>query len=391
MKEPDITEGLKSFALEVYLGKHEFTAKYHLTASDPQTHTIRELLNYGTDAAREAFLDMGLGYTTTWGAPALRAAIAATYEALDADDVLVFAGAQEAMYWTMQMLVTKGDHMIVTVPNYQSMESVPVATKAHITGLPIWEGSGTSLRWTLDLDRLRALIRPDTKAIAINIPNNPTGYVPDEATCRELAALCDERGITLFSDEVYRGIELDTNKRVTQVADLAESGISMNVMSKSYGLPGLRIGWIASRNHDFLRRVERAKHYTTICSSGPSEFLATFALQHAETIQARNRAVMAANLPLFAEMMAPCAHILEWEAPDGGCVFFPRYLGEDGVEEFAETLVQQRSAVVLPASIYESQLCEIPRDRFRVGIGRANPREGWEQLQAHLLARPMSR
>ena len=387
-EEPaNIREGLRAFALEVYMGKHEFTAKHHLTASDAQTLSINELLAYGSESTRNEFLTMDLGYTTTWGARALREAIASTYDTITPDDVLVFTGAQEALYWTMQMLVGRGDHAIVTVPNYQSMESVPISTGADVSGLAIWEGSGSSLRWTLDLDRMRALLRSNTKMVAVNIPNNPTGFVPDDATVRELAAVCDARGIALFSDEVFRGIELDESKRVPQIADLTPNGVSMNVMSKAYGLPGLRIGWIASRNRDLLRRVERAKHYTTICNSGPSEFLATLALQNGEAIKARNRSIMNENLPVFAAMMEPCQGALEWEAPDGGCVFFPRFLGVDGVEEFAETLIQRRSAVVLPASVYSSQLLEIPNDRFRIGIGRSHPEAGWRELQAHLLSK----
>jgi aspartate/methionine/tyrosine aminotransferase len=379
---------LPEFALEVYLGQYEFTAKYHLTASDPQSMSIRELLALAGKDSQEAFLNMGLGYTTTWGAPELREAIASTYESLTADDVLVFSGAQEAMYWTMQTLVGAGDHVIVTVPNYQSMESVPIATGAEVSGLALWEGSGSTLRWTLDLDRLRALLRPNTKAIAINVPNNPTGFVPDTDTYRELVELCDERGIVLFSDEVYRGIELDETNRRLQVADASPTGLSMNVMSKAYGLPGLRIGWIASRNRPLLEKLERAKHYTTICNSGPSEFLATVALRHGAPIRARNVGIMRENLVPFRAMMDRCSGIIEWAEPDGGCVSFPRYLGADGVEAFVESLVKERSAVLLPSSIYASQLMEIPNDRFRIGIGRANPHDGWEQLEAHLRSRP---
>ena len=378
---------LPEFALEVYLGQYEFTAKYHLTASDPQSMSIGELLALDGTDTQQAFLNMGLGYTTTWGAPELREAIAATYESVSADDVLVFSGAQEAMYWTMQTLVGAGDHVIVTVPNYQSMESVPIATGADVSGLALWEGLGSSLRWTLDLDRLRSLIQPNTKAVAINVPNNPTGFVPDADTYRELVELCEARGIVLFSDEVYRGIELDESNRRPQVADVSPTGLSMNVMSKAYGLPGLRIGWIASRNRPLLKKLELAKHYTTICNSGPSEFRATVALRHGEAIRARNVAIMRENLVPFRAMMDRCADLIEWTEPDGGCVFFPRYLGADGVEAFVESLVNERSAVLLPSSIYASQLLDIPNDRFRIGIGRANPTEGWAELEVHLQSR----
>lgn len=381
-----MTADLPDFALEVYLGQHEFTAQHHLTASDAESLTLNELLAHGNDDDRRAFGELSLGYTPTWGGDDLRTAIASTYDALDDSNVLVCSGAQEAMFWAMQMLVGRGDHAIVSVPNYQSMESVTIATGADVSGLPLWSGTGSSLRWTLDLDLVRRLIQPTTKLIAVNFPNNPTGFVPDRATWLELVELCDERGIWLYSDEVYRGLELDESRRLPQAADLSPRAISLNVMSKAYGLPGLRIGWVACRDRALLSRLERAKHYTTICSAGPSEFLATIVLRNADAVAGRNRRIMRENLPLFEALVNRCEGIIEWTPPDGGCVTFPRYLGPDGVEAFAESLVRERSAVVLPASIYASQLLTVPPDRFRIGMGRANPQAGWAELEAHLLA-----
>ncbi len=377
---------LPDFALEVYLGEHEFTVRHHLTASDSQSWSVDELLALGDESDRRAFGELSLGYTPTWGTATMRSAIAATYDTLTEADVLVCSGAQEAMFWAMQILVEPGDHAIVSVPNYQSMESVAIATGADISGLALWTGHGSSLQWTLDIDHVKSLLRPNTKLISVNFPNNPTGFVPDLATWLELVELCDRRGIWLYSDEVYRGLELDTTKRLPQAGDLSPRAISLNVMSKAYGLPGLRIGWLACQDRSLLSRLERAKHYTTICNAGPSEFLATLALRNAEAVTARNRRIMHDNLPALQAMMKRCEGIVEWSAPDGGCVMFPRYLGADGVEAFAESLVRERSAVVLPASVYASQLLEIPRDRFRIGMGRANPEEGWAQLEAHLLA-----
>lgn len=381
---------LPEFALEVYLGAHEFSARHHLTASDAETMSIGELLDLAGEDDRRAFHELGLGYRTTWGSVELRQAIAATYDDVEADDVLVFAGAQEAMFWSMQRLVGPGDHAIVTVPNYQSMEAVTIATGADVSGLPLWQGSGSSLRWTLDLDLLLSLIRPNTRLVAVNFPNNPTGFVPDHATWAHLVSLCHERGIRLFADEVYRGLELDQERRVQQAASSSPSAVSLNVMSKAYGMPGLRIGWVACRDRELLGTLERAKHYTTICNAGPSEVLATIALRHCESITARNRAIMIENLPRMAEMFDRCRDVVEWSPPDGGCVSFPRYLGSDGVEAFCQSLVDDRSAVLLPSSIYASRLVEVPHDRFRIGMGRRDPAAGWAVLEEHLRERHVS-
>jgi aspartate/methionine/tyrosine aminotransferase len=375
---------LPDFRLEVHLGRWEFAARHHLTASDAQTLTVGELLDLGGPAAREELEGLGLGYLPTWGTEPLRAAIAATYDDLSPEDVLVFAGAEEGMFWALQELVGPGDHAVVVVPGYQSTESVTLATGADVTGLALDPVAG----WALDLDALTALLRPRTRLVAVNFPNNPTGAVADRATFAALAALCAERGIVLFSDEVYRGLELDPERTLPQAADLSGTAVSVNVMSKAYGLPGLRIGWLACRDRTLLERLERRKHYTSICNAGPSEVLATVALRHGAAIRARNRAIIEANLPVFDAFFARHADRFAWEHPQGGCVSFPRYLGPEGVEAFCHALIEEAGVVLLPASIYASGLAPVPADRFRIGVGRRDPEPGLAALEAFLAARP---
>ena len=341
--------GLPDFRLEVYLGEHEFSARHHLTASDAQTLTVAEVL--GEDGLAE-LAALPLTYTPTWGTDALRAAIAATYERIAPEDVLVFAGAEEALFWALQELVGPGDHAVVTVPNYQSMETVTLATGADVSGLAL----DPAADWALDLDALAALLRPSTRLIAVNFPNNPTGALPDPATWDALLALCEERGIRLFSDEVYRGLEPDGVPALAQAADRSERALSLGVMSKAYGLPGLRIGWLACRDRALLARLETRKHYTTICSAGPSELIAAAALRRRDAITARNRALIAANLPRFDAFFGAWPELFAWEHPQAGCVCFPRYLGADGVEAFCAALVRDAGVVLLPASIYASEL-----------------------------------
>jgi aspartate/methionine/tyrosine aminotransferase len=191
--------------------------------------------------------------------------------------------------------VGANDHAIVTVPNYQSMESVTLVTGAEVSALKLRPED----RWSLDVDEVRRLLRPTTRLVAVNFPNNPTGGLADPSSFRELVTLCDEAGIRLFSDEVYRGLELEPSRKLPQAAELSPTAISLNVMSKAYGLPGLRIGWLASRDRQLLEILERRKHYTSICSAAPSEHLATVALRSAERILARNRSIIRENLPLF--------------------------------------------------------------------------------------------
>jgi aspartate/methionine/tyrosine aminotransferase len=375
-----VSSTLPDFRLETFFARWEFAARFNLTASDAQTMTVSELLALGTDEQREAFDRLALSYTPTWGGADLREAIAATYDHVCAEHVLAFAGAEEAMFWALQELTGPGDHAVVTVPNYQSMETLVLRTGADVDGLVLRPQDG----WALDLDALAARLRPETTLVAVNFPNNPTGAVADRATFTALAELCDERGIRLFSDEVYRGLEPDPARTLPQAADLSERAVSVNVMSKAYGLPGLRVGWLASRDRALLERLESRKHYTSICNAGPSEHLATIALENGERIRARNRAIIAANLPVFDAFFARWPEHFDWEPPQGGCVCFPRLLTGEPTSDFCRRLVETAGVLTLPADIYTSELAEVPADRFRIGVGRHDPGPALAALDAFL-------
>lgn len=374
---------LPDFELEVYLGRWEFAATHYLTASDGQTLTISKLLALASDEEREAFETLSLGYTPTWGTDRLLAAIATTYESIGPENVLTFAGAEEAIFWAIQELVGPGDHAVVAVPTYQSIESIALAAGAKVSGLLLRRANG----WGLDLDELECLLRPNTRLVAVNFPNNPSGGMPGPQAFRRLVELCDEREITLLSDEVYRGVEHDPAQVLPQAADLSARAISLNVMSKAYGLPGLRIGWLAAHNRPFLERLERRKHYTSICNSAPSELLAAVALNNGKAVRERIRSIIAENLPIFDGFFDSWSAYFEWERPQGGCVCFPRYLGSDGVEAFCHDLLHNAGVVLLPASIFRSALAQVPQDHFRIGVARKNPEPALAAFDEYLRRR----
>jgi aspartate/methionine/tyrosine aminotransferase len=361
---------LPDFRLETFFSEWEFKARYHLCASDMQSLALSELLDLAAPERREAWNKLHLGYTETWGSPLLRKTIAATYDRVLADDVLCFAGAEEGIYVAMHALLTGDDHVVVVTPTYQSLETVALSI-CSVTGV----GLDPDDQWSLDLDALERALKPNTRVISINFPHNPTGKVLARAIFDELMALCQERDIYLFSDEVYRLLERDASLRLPQAVDVYERGVSLGVMSKSYGLPGLRIGWIACRDRTLLDRMERVKHYLSICNSAPSELLATIALEARAKILARNRAIVSENLVALGKFMGDYPDLFDWTTPDGGCIGYPRYKGTDGVEAFTRRLVEEAGVLLLPASVYRSELGETPRDRFRVGYGRENMAE----------------
>ena len=173
------------------------------------------------------------------------------------------------------------------------------------------------------------------------LPHNPTGAILSADRYEALIELCRKHGIYILHDEIFNGLGTTGAKHLPFIADIYERGLSLNVTSKAYGLPGLRVGWIACQDADVLSRMERFKHYLSICNSGPSEQLAVIALENRDAILARNCAIIDENLPKWDTFFGRYPGHFEWQRPDGSCMGFPRYLGSDGVDAFATALVEE--------------------------------------------------
>lgn len=371
---------LPDFRLETHFSKWEFKARYHMTASDAESISMRELLEMANSEERDAFENLWLGYTETFGAPDLREAIAETYISQKASDILCFAGASEGIFAANNVILDKDSHAIVVTPNYQSHETLPVAI-CDTTGVPLDPEDG----WSLDIDRIGDAVRPNTKLVTINFPHNPTGAILSLDRYQSLIELCRKHGIYILHDEIFNGLGKTGTQHLPFIADVYEMGLSLNVMSKSYGLPGLRIGWIACQDAGIISKMERMKHYLSICNSGPSERLTMIALRNREKILRRNCAIVDSNLPKWDAFFARHPDLFDWYHPDGSCMAFPRYKGSEGVDAFCEALVEQSGVLFLPSTIYSSELAETPTDRLRLGFGRTGLDEGIAALDAHIL------
>lgn len=370
---------MRNFELEIHFSKWEFKAKYHMTASDVQSMSLKELMGMATPKERNDFENQWLGYTETWGDDELRESIADTYDTMNYENILCFSGAEEGLYATMRVLLTKDDHAVVIVPNYQAAETLPLEI-CEVTGVALQEANN----WRLHIDDVAKAIRPNTKIVSINFPNNPTGATMSAVELQDLVTLCRKHDIYLFSDEVYRLLELDEKNRMVQVAEIYEKGLSLNVLSKAYGVPGLRIGWIASQDKDVLLRLERYKHYLSICNSRPSEILAKIVLRNKAQILDKNRALLTKNLAELEQFFMKYPNLFDWYTPNGGCIAYPKYTGPGTVEDFCEALVNEYGVLLLPASIYRSELMETPADRFRIGFGRENIEAGLSAFRMFL-------
>ncbi|MFL5749666.1 MAG: aminotransferase class I/II-fold pyridoxal phosphate-dependent enzyme, partial [Chloroflexota bacterium] len=190
---------------------------------------------------------------------------------------------------------------------------------------------------------------------------------------------CADRGIHLLADEVYRYLELDPTDLLGAGADLFDRGVSLGVMSKSFALAGLRIGWLSTRDRDLLDRCARMKDYTTICSAAPSEVLALIGLRARDRVLARSRRIVADNLAILDDLLGRRADRLSWVRPRGGSIAFPRLLGGEPIDAFAARLVEADGVLLLPGSQFGH-----PGNHFRIGFGRENLPAAVERLEAFL-------
>jgi aspartate/methionine/tyrosine aminotransferase len=364
---------IKPFRIEQYFGKYEFTAKHLLSSSDAESRTIEELLGFEPDAQKR-FHEHRCGYTEGPGAPWLREEIAGIYKQIRSDDVLVLSCAEEGIFVLYHALVGPGDHVIVETPCYESGLEVARSTSAAVSE---WRRSAEN-GWGHDLAALESLIQPNTKVIYINTPHNPTGLLMPANVFEQVIALARSRGIIVFSDEVYRELEHDPNQRLPAACEVYERAVSLGSMSKTYGLPGLRLGWFAMRDAGILQRCLEFKYYTTICNSAPSEFLTALALRHRGALVERNLEIVRRNLALLDAFIQRRADLFEWVKPNASPIGFVRFKPEREVFTFCEELVRDRGVLLLPGSVYDQ-----PR-HIRFGYGRKNMPEALAQLGAYL-------
>ncbi len=354
---------IDDFELERFFARYEFAVRHLLCASDVEGWPMADLLALADPDTAALWRDLRLGYTEAPGHPLLRAEIATLYDTITPDQVLVFSGAEEAIFVTANVLLGPGDHAIVAWPAYQSLHEVARATGAEVTLHELREEDG----WAIDVDALRSQVTPRTRLIVLNVPNNPTGYVPDAATYRGVAEIAADCGATLLCDEVYRFLEHDGPDRLPAGADLGPGGVSVGVMSKSFALAGLRIGWLASHDSSLLDRAARFKDYTTICASAPAEILSLIALRAREPVLARSRAIVEGNLALLDGFFERRAGQVSWVRPRGGPVGFPRITPALPVDHLAQGLLEAEGVLIAPAAIFGH-----PGNNFRLGFGRTD-------------------
>jgi aspartate/methionine/tyrosine aminotransferase len=366
---------IEPFRLERYFGQYEFTARYLLSPSDCESMSMQELLALADPQSRALWERLGLGYTESAGLPLLREEIAGLYSGISAENILT-AVPEEAIFIAMNVLLRPGDRVVVLTPAYQSLHAVARAIGCQVVDWPLVPREG---RWELDLKALKDALQRPARLVVVNFPNNPTGFLPTPAEWQELLGLVSRAGATLFSDEMYRLLEHDPAACLPSACESCEHVLSLGGLSKAFGLPGLRSGWLAGSDASLLAQVQSFKDYTTICGSAPGEILSLIALRARESILARNRTLVRSNLVAARSFFTARPDWFEWLEPEAGSVAFPRWCGAQPIMDFAEEIVRRRGVMVVPGEMFG-----FLGEHFRVGLGRKNLPEVLEVLREYL-------
>ena len=377
--------GLRPFALERYFAAYEFnpTVKYLGCCSDSEPLSMQYLVNLFDDDTRQRWESLILSYTESAGLTELRQEIAKRlYPSHNAANIFI-AAPQEAVFLAMTALLAKGNKIVCMHPAYQSLYEIANGIGAEVL---LWHSrNGPDGVATFDVEDLKNLVHgQNIKLIVINAPHNPTGWLPSLTEFEAIRECCTTStypgGAYLFSDEMYSGLEFNPAERLPTAVEFMPGGRSISLcgLSKSVGLPGLRIGWLTSSNLDFLAAIAKLKDYTTICSPAPSEILALGAIRNWDTLVDRQMEIIRANIELMNEYAAgQWRNVLDWKAPRAGTVAYPYLIlpkNGVGIAELCRMLAEEHGVLLLPGTIYEDPLAEIcpGKGRVRIGFGRKN-------------------
>lgn len=314
------------------------------------------LADHGIDTDVDTLL---LQYGDHRGNPSLREQVASDSPELFTDDVIVTAGAAAALFITSTALLDRGEHVLIASPNYATNLETPRAIGAEVEALPLRFEDG----WALDPDRLAAQLRPETRLVSLTYPHNPTGAMIDASALERVIEIVEAHpSARLLVDETYR--ELSYSQPLPVAAGLSTRAISVSSMSKTYGLPGLRIGWIACRDEELSETLLAAKEQILICGSTIDEEMAARVLAARDRILPAVREKIDRHLGIVREWIGS-QETFEWVEPSAGVVGMPRFREPDGVDldRFYAELLSEHGTYVGPGHWFDQ-----PRSCFRLGF-----------------------
>jgi aspartate/methionine/tyrosine aminotransferase len=362
---------IKPFAIERFFAAHEFSARLLLSSSDCEALSVAELLEQADGQVRTMWRELRLGYTESSGHPLLREEISRLYEQIGKDGVLEVV-PEEGIFLTMNALLEPGDRVVVTAPAYQSLYEI-----ARSRGCPLsfWEPE-EERGWRFDPERLQALMADGPRLVVVNFPHNPTGWLPSLDEFGRIIEIVRKAGAWLFSDEMYRWLEYEPGTTLPSAVDLYERAVALGGLSKTFGAPGLRVGWLAIRDGELRDRLAELKDYTTICGSAPSEVLALAVLRARMEIVERNLALVRRNLRAMDAFISAMPGVFRWTRQRAGSIGLARLEYEQSAERYCERVLQATGILLLPSTRFE-----YGDHHLRIGLGRANFVQGLNELR----------
>lgn len=356
---------LEPFALERWMTIWETEVSYDIAESGIYPLTTREFLDLLPMDVRQTIhdemLDLRLGYSEARGTLALRTELAKTYDGVSPDDILITTGAIEANFLLFTTLLKPGDHVVAVYPAYQQLYSVAKAIGCEMSP---WSISQANHRFSFDIAELERLVRRDTRMIVVNTPHNPTGALLSQQDLERIYELGESVGALVLCDEAYRWLDLPGGPPLADpMRNLGPVAMSVGTVSKPFGLPGLRIGWIVA-TEAIARACWSTRDYTSLSPAGMSDYLARIALLHRDVLIARNHAIVEENLCVAEAWFEANADIVSWDRPRGGLLALVRYAAGIPSAQLADTLAAGHSVMLAPGSAfgYEGHL--------RIGIGQ---------------------
>ena len=337
---------IETFKMERMQSTWENVVDYNLSESGVHPLDLRELL---TADEVEDLTRVGIGYTQTNGTAGLRAEIARLYSGIGPDQILATAGSSEANFLLIWSRIEPGDEVLFEVPNYMQMWGLLRAFGARVKPFHLRQG----LDWQPDLDEVRKLVTRKTKLIVLTNPNNPTGAVLSPEAMNGILEIASTAGAWILADEVYQGAEL-SGERTPSFWGRYDKVLITNGLSKAYGLPGLRIGWVVGPE-EVIRRTWPYHDYTTISPSALSDRLATLALApgRRERILRRTRGILTSNFPLLDGWLKNQDGLFEYRSPQAGAICFARYGLKTGSTALVERLIREKSVLLVPGDHFE--------------------------------------
>ncbi|HVL68217.1 MAG TPA: aminotransferase class I/II-fold pyridoxal phosphate-dependent enzyme [Vicinamibacterales bacterium] len=335
---------IEIFAMERMQSTWENIVDYDMSESGVRPLTLRELVEMGFEL--DAFLDVPLGYSQSNGTIELRERIALHYPGATADHIEVTNGTSEANYLVALSELRPGDDVAMEVPNYMQMPGVARSLGANVKTFRLCQETG----WEPDWEEFERAVTPKTRLLYLSNPNNPTGAVLSDAAMRRIADRCEQTGTWLLSDEVYLGAEID-RPRTRSFWGMGERVIVTSGLSKAYGIPGVRVGWLVGP--PALAAACWTQHdYITIGPNKMSDRLAQVAVEprNRERCYARTREILRHNLPIAREWVEGFGGALSWREPQAGAIGFVRYAGDTPSLAIAERVRTNRSTLIVPGS-----------------------------------------